>query len=261
MRGILADTIAEMIDRKMVWVFAAVTLLGLLIVLAARSLEIQFQSEGMDMQSMNEVIGSPLLWLYNKFMYYLVFLSVMVTAGLIPSMLVKGRVDYYLSKPLSRRQYILTKMASVWIVYSGLMFAVMLVVGGAGALAFSVVDTGIVFIILINLLIFFVWLVVTTFVGVWTASAPMSILAVFLLWILQMMLYWLKGLVGLLDSPIWQRVADISYYIVPKTIDISDSTLQLIGGGSFAWTSLYTTLAFAVVLMYFTVFMFNRKNY
>ena len=87
MRGILSDTIAEMVDRKVLWVYASVTLVGLLVILASRSLEMQFQFDGAGAQGMSDVLESPRLWLYNKFMYYLVFLSVLMTAGLVPSML------------------------------------------------------------------------------------------------------------------------------------------------------------------------------
>lgn len=261
MRGILSDTISEMLDRKMLWIYAGVTLLGLLVILATRSVEMQFQTEGIDMQAMNEAFGSPRLWLYNKFMYYLVFLSVLVTAGLVPNMLAKGRVDYYLSKPLSRKQWLLTKVLSVWIVYGGVMSLVMLVQGAAGAAAFGVVDFGMIYIILTNLLAFFIWLSVTTFAGVFSASAPMSILAVFLLWILQQILSLHDMINEFLDSALIEKGIDILYYIVPKTIEISEGTLRLADGGSVDWMPLYSSAAFAVALLYLTVYMFNRKDY
>lgn len=261
MRGILSDTISEMLDRKMLWLYAGVTLLGLLVILATRSVEMQFQTEGIDMQAMNEAFGSPRLWFYNKFMYYLVFLSVLVTAGLIPNMLSKGRVDYYLSKPLSRKQWLLTKIFAVWIVYGGVMTLVMLIQGAAGAAAFDAVDSGIIYIILTNLLVFFIWLCVTTFAGVFSASAPMSILAVFLLWILQQILSLHHIINEFIDSTLIEKGIDILYYIVPKTVEISEGTLRLAGGGAVEWMPLYSSVAFAMVLMYVTVFMFNRKDY
>ncbi|MDH3890054.1 MAG: hypothetical protein OEV49_03140 [candidate division Zixibacteria bacterium] len=260
MRGILADTVSEMVDRKMVWVYSGVALLGLLAILVTRSVEMQFQTEGLNMQAMNE-LWSPRLWLYNKFMYYMVFLSVLVTAGLIPNMLSKGRVDFYLSKPLSRRQHLLTKMAAVWMVYGGLMVLIMILVGSVGAWAFGAVDTGLGYIVLSNLLAFFIWLVVTTFAGVWSSSAPMSILAVFLMWILQQILSWHDAFSELIDSPFWGKLVDVFYYVVPKTIEISEATLRLAGGNPVDWMPFYTSVAFALVLMYVTVFMFNRKDY
>lgn len=261
MRGILFDTISEMLDRKMLWIYAGVTLLGLLVILATRSVEVQFQTEGIDMQAMNEAFGSPRLWFYNKFMYYLVFLSVLVTAGLVPNMLSKGRVDYYLSKPLSRKQWLLTKMLSVWIVYGGVMGVVMLIQGAAGAVAFGVIDSGMIYIVLTNLLAFFIWLSVTTFAGVFSASAPMSILAVFLLWILQQILSLHEMINQFLDSALIEKGIDILYYIVPKTIEISEGTLRLAGGGSVDWMPLYSSAAFAVALLYVTVYLFNRREY
>ena len=261
MRGILSDTIAEMIDRKMLWIYAGITLVGLLVILASRSLEMQFQFDGADAQGMKDAFESPRLWLYNKFMYYLVFLSVLITAGLVPSMLSKGRVDYYLSKPLSRKQWLLTKMFSIWIVYGGVMIIVMLVEWAAGAAAFGVFDSGIFYIILTSLLAFLIWLSVTTLVGVWSTSAPMSILAVFLLWILQQVLSYHEIVNEFLDLPMLAKGLEILYYIVPKTIEISEGTLRLAAGGSVNWMPLYSSAAFTIVLMYVTVYMFNRKEY
>ena len=261
MRGILSDTITEMIDRKMLWIYAGITLVGLLVILASRSLEMQFSVEGVDPQAMSEALGSPRLWLYNKFMYYLVFLSVLITAGLVPAMLSKGRVDYYLSKPLSRKQWLLTKMFSIWIVYGTVMVIVMLIEWAAGAAAFGVFDSGIFYIILTSLLAFIIWLSVTTFVGVLSSSAPMSIMAVFLLWILQQVLSYYDMVNEFLDSALIGKGLEILYYIVPKTIEMSEGALNLAGGGSVNWMPLYSSAAFAVVLMYVTVYMFNRKEY
>jgi len=261
MRAILSDTIAEMVDRKVVWIYAAASVIGVLIILAARQLEVQFHAEGMDMQDMGQVFTSPRLYLFHKFTYYLVLLSILVTAGLIPKMLVKGRADFFLSKPMSRKTLLLNKLLAVWVAYGVMITLVMLIETVVGGLAFGVFDPGVVYLVLANLLAFFVWLSITVFAGVISGSGPTSILMVFAVWVVQQILALHEGVGELLDSPVLGKGIDVLYYIFPKTVAISDQTLSYVTGGSFPWMPLYSSLAFAVVLVYVTIYVFNRQDY
>ncbi len=261
MRGILTDCIAEMVDRKVLWIYAVVTGIGILSVVVSRSIELQFQTEGMDLQQMNEMLGNPLMKGYNSFMYFLVFLSVLATAGLVPNMLARGRADFYLSKPLSRKALLLNKVFAVWVVYGAIMVFVMLIEFVAGGLVYGMYDSGIVYIILTNLLAFFIWLSVTAFAGVVSGSSAMSMMAAFLVWVLQKILAFHNGIKELIDAPIVEKIIDGLYYIVPKTGEISDLADSLVGGNSVDWMPLYSSLAFAAVLLYVTIYLFNRKDY
>ncbi len=261
MRGILSDTIAEMLDRKTIWIYSGITLVGVLVVIAMRALEMNFQMEGMNPQGLEGMQDYPRLWFYNKFMYYLVLLSVLLSAGSFPNMLTRGRVDYYLSKPLSRRRHLATKTAALWIVYGTLITVSMLVVGGIGGLTLGTFDIGLIYIILTNLLALFIWLTVTTLASVWAGSAPVSILAVFMIWLLQQVLSLHELFAKLVDWPLIEKTVTVLYYIFPKTIQMSDSTLSLIMGASFDWMPLYSSIIFAFALFYIAIVLFNRKEF
>jgi ABC-type transport system involved in multi-copper enzyme maturation permease subunit len=250
-----------MLDRKVVWIYAAASVVGVLVLLVARQFEVQFQAEGMDMQDMGPMLTSPLLFLYHKFTYYLVFLSVMVTAGLLPKMLIKGRADYFLSKPLLRKTLLLNKLFAVWVVYGAMIVLVMLVEAAVGGVAFSIFDAGVVYIVLANLLALFVWLSITFFAGIISGSGPTSILMAFAVWVVQQILAFHKGISQLIDTPLLSEAVTAAYYIWPKTIAISDQSLNYVTGGSFDWMPLYSSLIFALGLVYVTVFIFNRRDY
>lgn len=261
MRGILADTIAEMVDRKVLWIYGAAAVVGMLVILVARQMQVQFHAEGMDLQDMGAALTSPRLFLYHKFAYYLVFLTVMISAGLVPKMMVRGRADFYLSKPLSRKTLLLNKLFAIWLVYGALLTAVMLIEMAVGGLGFGVFDAKVFYLVLCELLALFVWLTITVFAGIVSGSGPTSILIAFAVWVVQQLLALHEGISRLLDSPVLGKGVEILYYIWPKTIKISEEGLNYVTGSSFDWMPLYSSLIFAAVLVYVTVYIFNRQNH
>ena len=101
MRGITRDSLLEFIDRKVIWVFAALLLLGILIVLLTGKLNMGLElpiSDNADVEGLDALIRDPLMRVFNGFLGIFLFLAVMASAGLFPRMLERGRIDFYLSK-------------------------------------------------------------------------------------------------------------------------------------------------------------------
>jgi len=77
MRGILHDTVVELLDRKIIWVFAVIVVLSVLVLLATDDISLRFGGSGsgeMDLGQLNEVLGNPILRGFDLFMAFLVFL-------------------------------------------------------------------------------------------------------------------------------------------------------------------------------------------
>lgn len=261
MRGILADTVAELFDRKVLYIFGAMTVIGLLSIVGSASLNIQMMGEGINLQEMNSALGNPVLKGINTFMYLLVFMAAMATAGLIPGMLVRGRADFYLSKPVSRASLLLGKVFSIWLVYGTVMMVCVLIEFLAAGLMLDAFAWGIAQIIAINLLAFLIWLSITCFAGIATGSSGMAIMAAFLMWLVQRVLTLHDALKQLVDSPAATYAVDTLYYIFPKTSQICDLTDQVVDGAAHSWMPLYSSLIFAVALFFVTIVIFNRKSY
>jgi len=261
MRGMIRDCMNELIDRKIIYVFAVITLVGLVGTIGSLLLEIQIQGRSFGADDMNRAFGNPMLHGYNTYMYLLVFLSVMATAGLIPGMLARGRADYYLSKPVSRTWILLNKVFSIWVVYSGIMVATFLVNYIISAALYGTFSLAILYIIAINLLAFMIWLSVTAFAGVLTGSSAFTIMAAFVVWMAQKILAYHDFPKQFIDSKVAIYVIDALYYIFPKTGEISDLTGELATSGSASWMPLYSSLIFAAVLMFITIAIFRRKDY
>ena len=70
---------------------------------------------------------------------------------------------------------------------------------------------------------------------------------------------WIKALA---DSKPINYVVDTLYYIIPKTGEISSMSVSITTGKVIRdWMPLYSSLLFALVMIYITVYIFKRKNY
>jgi ABC-type transport system involved in multi-copper enzyme maturation permease subunit len=261
MRGMIRDCMNELFDRKTIYVFAVIALIGVVGTIGSLLLDIRIMGRSFGADDMNRAFGNPMLHGYNAYMYVLVFLSVMATAGLIPGMLARGRADYYLSKPVSRTWMLLNKVFSIWVVYSGIMIVTFLVNYILSAALYGAFSFTIFYIIAINLLAFLIWLSVTAFAGVLTGSSAFTIMTAFAVWMAQKILTYHDFPKQFIDSKVVIYVIDALYYIFPKTGEISSLTDELATGGSASWMPLYSSLIFAAVLMFITIAIFRRKNY
>ncbi len=261
MRGVIRDSLVELIDRKMLWLFGILTLIGVLIILGANSVDVEFYGQGVDIDEVNQAMGNPALMGFNFFVYVMTFLVVMATAGLIPNMLVKGRAEYFLSKPVSRTRLLLSKVLGVWIVYGAMISVVALLNLLAAQIATDILQWSVVYVFVVNLLALLVWLSITAFVGVVSGSSAMAIMVAFLVWVIQKILVFHEEIGSFVKSQAVGHVIDTLYYIFPKTIEMSDLADTLISGRSGEWMPVWSSLIFAAVLLYAATLVFKSKDY
>ncbi|MFZ5981528.1 MAG: ABC transporter permease [Candidatus Zixiibacteriota bacterium] len=265
MRGITRDCIVEMFDRKLIYVFAIVTVLALFIVLMTASFdtEIHVQTSGnMDMEEVNDMLGNPAMNGFSFFLFVLVFLAVLGTAGLMPSMLERGRADYYLSKPISRTSLFFSKFFGIFVVYGGVITLCGLIVYLAMGFMYNFFAAGVIYIILFALLNLFIWMSVTSFSGVVFGSNAIAIMSAFIVWVLQFLLDKREFMQELLRSKTFNYVTDSIYYIIPKTGALDNLALRLAVDRVIRdWVPLYSSVLFALVVIFATVTIFRKKNY
>ncbi|HOP07081.1 MAG TPA: ABC transporter permease subunit [candidate division Zixibacteria bacterium] len=261
MRGILHDSLAEMLDRKIIWIYAAVTVIGILIVIAANSAALNFNGQELDLKTMGEEVAGPIMVGINRFAYVLVFLSVLATAGIFPKMMVKGRADYFLSKPISRGSLLISKMLSIWLVYSLLVTACVLVIWVVTGAVVGVFGAKLWMLLMLHVLSLLIWLSITITIGMVTGSNALSIMAAFVTWVLQQILVFHEEIGSFIDNSILRNAISGLYYIWPKTIQISDMVESAVMKGGAEWMPLYSSLIFAAAMTVLAVFIFRRKDY
>ena len=258
MRGILGDTWAEMRDRKVIYIYAVATAIGLLFLLLARSAEMQLTMEGGDMGA---VLSSPIIYGLNQFLWLMVFVSVMVSAPLIPHMLSRGRVDFYFSKPLSREAIILRKIFAVWALYGGLCVAASLLLWVVAGVFFQTLNPGYLWLVVVNLLSLAIWLSVICLVGVAARSTGHSILAAFGVWLAQAAFRNHEAISAVLGLDTGRHFLAALYYIFPKSGQITDTALQLALDGSAELMPLWTSALFGIVLLVATARLIKSREY
>jgi ABC-type transport system involved in multi-copper enzyme maturation permease subunit len=263
MRGIIGDCFVEMVDRKIIHVFAVVTVLAVLAVLLSSQMDMEFHVSGdLDMQPMTDLMRNPVIIAISTFMQFLLFLIVMASAGVVPNMLVRGRADFYLSKPLSRISLLLNKLFGIWLTYGVVMTLTGVITYIMIVLVFGLFDWKIISLFALNLVSFVIWLSITTTVGILSGSTAMSIMSAFLIWVAQLILGLHEQIKAFLDSKTAGFIVDVLYYIVPKTGEIRDITESLaLGKPVYTWMPLYSSLIFALVLVYLAAGVFKRKDY
>lgn len=263
MRGLLRDTFAELVDRKIIWVFGLLTLFAVLVVGFTSTMEINFQmqsSGGLD--ELNEAFNNPMLRVFSTFMSFLILLTVFATAGLIPNMFVKGRAEFYLSKPIGRARLFVTRVLSIWIVYGAVVAISGLIVWGSMIGVYDSVTGSVLAILALNLASFFIWLSIASSIGIITGSISVSLISVALVWVAQFLLSYREALEAFVQSKTLIGTVDAMYWILPKTGEISELTTEAgLGITNLDWMPLWTSLAFSIALVLAAAYLFRRKNY
>ncbi len=266
MNGLFKDTLAELFDKKAVYIFLVLTAFAVVITIFSGSfnMSINGSSKEMGLEEMGVEVGTPLLLGVSTLMALLTFLAVMLSAGILPTMFIKGRADYFLSKPISRTSLLLKKFLSVWIIYGLLVSTCGFICYLTGALVHSVFSNTIFIIIGYVFIELFLWLTFSFFIGILTGKTVSVIMSLFLLWATQMGLFMLfsSQIVAQIGYETLGKTLDYLYYLFPKMSELS----SLLEGVIRETTSLnsyilYSSVGFSLSILFFTLVLFKRKNY
>lgn len=262
MRGIIRDSIAEILDRKTFWIFGILTGIAVLLAAASRSIDINIQTNDpaydMAMQQVQVIAMRSL----SAYLAFLVFLAVMASASVLPTMLERGRADFYLSKPISRQSLLLSKMLAIWLVYGGVVALSCTLVYGTVSLVHGAFEPRVFLMLGVASLQFLVWLSITFAAGVFTGSTSMAIVTAFLVWILQLVLIGREAIKMFFDSDIVGAAVDGLYYVLPKSSQMADVGLALaINDKVLSWLPIWSSLLFAVAILLVALAFFRQKDY
>lgn len=265
MNGILADTLVELKERKIVYLFAFVTVLALLVIFAGDRAgeEFHFDQGGLEMGAVGEgFMTSAVANGFSFFMTILVFLAAMATAGLIPAMLEKGRSEFYLARPLSRTSLLLSRIFSIWLVYGLLIMACGLVALAFSAMLLGFTDGRIVWLFAVYWLNFLIWLSIICLGGLLFRSSSGAIMLAFMVWLLRKVPGLLDWANQVVDWKSIQWTRDILYYLVPDSSGMGDVAVALaVGQPVTNWMPLWHSTLVAVAMLLVAVWVFKRRDF
>ncbi len=206
---------------------------------------------------------------FSGFLYLLgTFLALFATAHLVPRLQDKGTIDLYLSRPVGRAQFLLSRYCG------GLLLAAVNLLYLIGAIWLIIVFKtrvvhprfllgGAVILFTIATLLAFAFLI-----GVATSSTAVSLMATYAIFFLAAMLSARERIAAAMSSEWSANLVRALYWIFPKTAELGRAAVELVSGGGFRHLSQVNFLAvygstalFGIVSLGLAAWRFSRKDF
>jgi ABC-type transport system involved in multi-copper enzyme maturation permease subunit len=215
------------------------------------------------------VVEFLLIQLHSLSIFWIILLGMFGVAGLIPSMLEKGMIDLFLSKPLTRAELLMARALGA---VSGIVLNLMYFFLGVWiifGLKVGVWHWGFLSSTLYVVYAFVCFFSVVTLVGLITRSAGFSIMLAFVFSIVSWGLEVREnGLYLLWDNVVYHRFVDALYYLTPQLNAMLENSTRVIGKLPYTPNAADFTFMpfiysfFSTCLLYFlSIWYFSRQDY
>ncbi len=239
------------------------------IIIALFALTVNFSAITVNGLTDSQIVDLVLLGLFHQSVGAIILFGIFGVAGLVPSMLKKGTIDLFLSKPLSRSELLLSRamgasggiavniiyfFIGIWIV-----LGIKLGVWHMGFLASS-------------LLVVFAYACLYSIValfGVLTKSAGYSVLFAFVFYFISLGLEAREhSLYHLWNNDVFHRLLDAMYYLTPQIDAMIRNAALVVGQTPFAMgTDVFSWLPFlysflsASFIYALSIWYFSRQDF
>nr|MBN2278211.1 hypothetical protein [candidate division Zixibacteria bacterium] len=260
--AILTDSLLEITSRKIIFLYAALTLFMVLIIVLIPNFKIDGQSVmGSDLVS-PELITEVLAGFIDAFLGFLIFLMVFGSAGFLPSYLKKGRVELLLSKPINRMTLLTMKFLAVYIIMCAIMAIVTTIIWLAISIRLGYFSGYYFYGLLFAFVYFLVIYIIIFAIGTASRSGAIAIMGYFIIRIATDLLMGREVVYGFLGDSVWKTVLNTVYHIAPKMGEMAGNFEPLMRGEGFVNTyPVFSTLGFAVVVFLATLLVFQKRDY
>ncbi len=197
------------------------------------------------------------------FYVILIFISIFSTASVIPSILEKGTIDLYLSKPVARWELLLGKILG-----SILVVAANIGVFMAGAwiilsMRLGIWNTGFIAAAPVLLFAFVVLYSIVAMFNMLTRSSAVGIIVTYVHFIVVSSFLANRDKIFMfVESKFWHGVIDWAYYLLPQTSEQSHIASLLVTHGDIAsWFPIWASSIFAFVMFGFAGWLFQTRDF
>ena len=217
----------------------------------------------------HNVVEFILVMLHRQSVSAIMLFGIFGIAGLIPSMLEKGKIDLFLSKPLTRGELLMARsigaVSGIAINLIYFFLGIWLIFGSR----IGIWHWGFLSSVIYVIIAFFCYYSVVAIVGLITRSTGFSILLAFLFSIISWGLEKREqGLFVIWDNSIYHRLLDGLYYLTPQLSAMLENSTRIVGEMPLMQQSVeFTIIPFvysllATSLLYFlAVLYFSRQDY
>jgi len=263
-------TVREALARKVFIFFLGISALTILLSAAFFSVVgdnayINSAVNAGNKEIVKQVVASLELMILSPLSALCIMISIFSSASFVPNMLEKGNIDLILSKPISRLQLIMGKyFGGLLVVLMNIAFLIIgiwLVV----SIKFSYWNFNFLWLIFIITFAFAVLYALIVWFGIMTRSATPGMMVAYLIYIIISPLLFMvkdKGEIFIHNEFVFKLVKGI-YYIFPKTAELMNnvSNNMATGIGIKDYQPVVSSLLFLILMLFLSVFMFNKKDY
>ncbi len=191
------------------------------------------------------------------------FISIFSVSSFIPSLLEKGNIDLILSKPVSREQVILGKFfGGIAMVFTNIFYAIFflwLLIG----LKFNVWDASFLLSSFTITLAFTSIYSVIILLGIITRSSMLPMVISYLIFfVFSPILAARDSIFAFVDNEIIRGIFSLLYYLVPQTSDLSTINTDLaVGNYISSFIPILTSIAYIILIISLSIFIFRKKDY
>ncbi|MCK9212285.1 MAG: ABC transporter permease subunit [Ignavibacteriaceae bacterium] len=255
-------TLRESISKKVFIAFSIFVLLMLVGVFFAASLGfgdmIKQSPIGFDKTMILFKMGTA-----NFVLSFGFLLSIFACASFIPSLLEKGTIDLFLSKPVSRAQLLLGKYLGGLLIFFLHIFVLICGIWFIAGIKFNHWDFSFLPLLLSSLFYFAILNAVLLLFGVLTRSSGISMMFAYLLMFVSPLLasrekffFFLQGKETL------KTIIDGFYYVLPKLSEIQNIPKMLaLNEGKIEPQILISSFLFLLVVGYLGFYLFEKEDY
>jgi ABC-type transport system involved in multi-copper enzyme maturation permease subunit len=189
-------------------------------------------------------------------------LALFATSNLIPSMLQKGTIDLFISKPISRFNILFGRYLGASAIVAFNIFYLVLGTWLVLSLKTGVWNPGFLLAGVLIVLTFMILFSLMMFLGVLTTSGAFSLMITFLIIVFSPFLIERDKIYALLSDKIYGYLLDGLYHFLPKVAELGNITQQIVRGMAVgSWLPLWTSLFFTLCMFIFSMLLFYRKNF
>ncbi len=215
------------------------------------------------------VVEFILIQLHSLSIFWIILLGMFGVAGLIPSMLEKGTIELFLSKPLTRAELLMARALGA---VSGIVLNLIYFFLGIWmifGLKVGIWHWGFLSSTIYVIYAFVCFFSIVTIVGLITRSSGFSIMLAFVFSIISWGLEVREnGLYRLWDNVVYHRLLDAIYYLTPQLNAMLENSTRVIGKLSYVSNPPNFTFMpfiysfFSSCLIYFlSIWYFSRQDF
>jgi len=266
--AIITDTFRELLVRKTLigfLVFNVLGLVGIAIFVNTGSIAsvATNQKQTMTPELYEKIAEMFEVAVMSIFYIVLIFISIFSTASVIPSVLEKGTIDLYLSKPLARWELLFGKILGSVLVVAANVGVFMLGAWIILSIRLGTWNTGFIEAAPVLLFAFIVLYSIVVVFNVITRSSAVGIIVTYVhFMIISSALANRDKVFSFTDNKFWRGVIDWVYYLLPQSAEQSHMASAFIMHNDITtWYPIWASSIFAVVMFALAGWMFQKKDF